>query len=67
MTPICRKADKGQIVFDILAQWNEQGQGKLVPAIVEWPGEISQDGLSFIPPPIPQWGGESSRQRLSRG
>jgi hypothetical protein len=41
-------------LFYFFRRHNEQGQGKLVPAIAEWPGEVSEDGLSLIPPPMPQ-------------
>jgi hypothetical protein len=41
-------------LFYFFRRHNEQGRGKLVPAIAEWPGEVSEDGLSLIPPPVPQ-------------
>jgi hypothetical protein len=41
-------------LFYFFRKHNEQGHGKLVPAIAEWPGEVSPDGLSLVPPPVPQ-------------
>jgi len=40
-------------LFYFFHRHNEDGRGKLVPVVAEWPGQISQDGLSLIPPPIP--------------
>jgi hypothetical protein len=41
-------------LFYFFHRHNESGQGRLVPGIAEWPGKVSEDGLSLVPPPIPQ-------------
>jgi hypothetical protein len=41
-------------LFYFFHQHNEQGQGKLVPVVAEWPGTVSEDGLSLVPPQVSQ-------------
>jgi hypothetical protein len=50
--------DYWQVLFNRLFYFfhrhNESGRGPLVPAVAEWPGEISADGLALVPPPLPE-------------
>jgi len=40
-------------LFYFFRRHNDLGRGKLVPAIAEWPGTVSEDGLTLVPPPVP--------------
>jgi hypothetical protein len=40
-------------MFYFFHRHNDAGQGALVPAVAEWPGTVSEDGLTLIPPPVP--------------
>jgi hypothetical protein len=41
-------------MFYFFHRHNDAGQGPLAPAVAEWPGKISEDGLSLIPPALPE-------------
>ena len=41
-------------MFYFFHRHNDAGQGPLVPAVAEWPGTVSEDGLSLVPPAVPQ-------------
>src|SRR6516225_1942073 len=34
--------------------FHKHADGKVVPVIAEWPGKVSEDGLTLIPPPLPE-------------
>jgi hypothetical protein len=40
--------------FYFFHRHNDAGRGALVPAIAEWPGKVSEDGMSLIPPALPE-------------
>jgi hypothetical protein len=40
--------------FYFFHRHNETGPGRLVAGIAEWPGTVSEDGLTLIPPALPE-------------
>ena len=44
----------GSLAKRIYYFFRKHADGKIVVAVAEWPGTVSEDGLSLIPPPLPQ-------------
>jgi hypothetical protein len=44
----------GSLANRIYYFFRKHADGKIVVAVAEWPGTVSEDGLSLIPPPLPQ-------------